>query len=81
MLRCDTTPGSHYWGIGSTFSMDIHPGTDDRSTRVRELTAEEIQQVSGGLNPLILLGVAGSMFAFGYSVGVDLAEYDNETMG
>jgi lactobin A/cerein 7B family class IIb bacteriocin len=48
---------------------------------MRELTEDEIAQVSGGLNPLILFGVAGSMFAFGYSVGVDLAEYDNETMG
>lgn len=44
---------------------------------MRELKPEELAAVAGGLNPLMVLGMAGGFFAFGYGVGKDLAQRDN----
>ncbi|HEX7802289.1 MAG TPA: hypothetical protein VF471_05985 [Pseudoxanthomonas sp.] len=42
---------------------------------MRELKAEEFDQVGGGIYPILV--VAASLFVFGYSIGKDMAERDN----
>jgi lactobin A/cerein 7B family class IIb bacteriocin len=46
---------------------------------MRELTVNEMEQVDGGVVEVVLAVVAavGAVFAFGYSVGKDMAERDN----
>ncbi|MDG2525245.1 class IIb bacteriocin, lactobin A/cerein 7B family [Stenotrophomonas sp. HITSZ_GD] len=44
---------------------------------MRELSSQEVAAVSGGVNPLMVLGMAGGFFVFGYGMGKDLAQRDN----
>lgn len=43
---------------------------------MKELSPQEASQVGGGFG-LVLVGMAGAAFAFGYTVGKDLAEREN----
>lgn len=46
---------------------------------MRELTVAEMEQVDGGIIPVVLAvaAAAGAIFAFGYSVGKDMAARDD----
>jgi|GEM_PF-1738387 len=47
---------------------------------MRELTSKEVEAVSGGFNPLLILGIPGAVFMWGYRTGKELADRDNRTM-
>lgn len=43
---------------------------------MREITLEEAAEVNGGIG-LVIAGILGAGFVFGYGVGKDLAEREN----
>lgn len=45
--------------------------------KLRELDHNEVNAVSGGVDPVTVAGLVLAVFAMGYQIGKDLAESEN----